>query len=43
MVLLYVDDMFVVGSSMKEIVNLNTSLAEEFSMKDLDPARKFVK
>ena len=43
MLLLYVDDMLVAGSSMKEIVNLNTSLAEEFSIKDLDPARKFVK
>jgi len=43
MLLLYVDDMLVAGFSMKEIVNLKAILAEEFSMKDLGPARKFLK
>ena len=42
MLLLYIDNMFVTGSSMKEIVNLNTSLAEKFSMKDLAPGRKIL-
>jgi len=27
---------------MKEIMNLKVKLAEEFSMKDLDPAKKFL-
>ena len=40
--LLYVDDMFVAGSSMKEIVNLKTKLAKEFSMKNLGPAKKIL-
>jgi len=35
--------MLVAGSSMKEIVNLKASLAKKFSMKDLDPVRKFLK
>jgi len=40
--LVYIDDMLVVGSSMKEIVNLKAKLAKEFSMKDLGPAKKIV-
>ena len=40
--LLYVDDMLVVGSSMKEIVNLKAKLTKEFSMKDLGPAKKIL-
>ena len=43
MLLLYVDDMLVAESSMKEIMNLKASLAEEFSMKDLSSARNFLK
>ena len=42
MLLLYVDDMLVVGFSMKENVNLKVRLAEEFSMKDLGPTGKFL-
>ena len=38
--LLYVYDMFVVGSSMEEIVNLKAKLVKEFSMKDLSRAKK---
>jgi len=34
--------MLVVGSSMKEIVNLKVKLAKEFSMKNLDPAKKIL-
>ena len=40
--LLHVDDMLVVGTSMKEIVNLKTQLAREFSMKDLGPVKKIL-
>ena len=40
MLLLYVDDMLVAASSMKEVVNLKDRLAEEFSMKNLSPAKK---
>ena len=43
MLLLYVDDIFVVGSIMKEIVNLKASLAEEVSMKELGPTRKILR
>ena len=39
--LLYVD-MFVIGSSMKEIVILKVKLAKEFSMKDLGPTKKIL-
>ena len=39
--LLYVDDMLIAGLSMKEIMNLNAKLAEEFSMKDLGPMNFF--
>ena len=42
MLLLYVDDMLVVGSNMKEIVNLKASLAKEISMKDLGLTRKIL-
>jgi len=42
MLMLYIDDMLVAGSSMKEIVNLKARLAEEFSMKDLGPVRKIL-
>jgi len=41
--LLYVNDVLVVGSSMKEIVNLKAKLAKEFSMKDLSPAKKILR
>ena len=40
--LLYVNDMLFVEPSMKEILNLKTQLAREFSMKDLDPAKKIL-
>jgi len=39
-ILLYIDIMFVTGSSMKKIVNLKTKLVEEFSMKNLSLAKK---
>ena len=42
MLQLYVDDMFIAGFSMKEIVNLNASLAKKFSMKNFVPARKIL-
>jgi len=38
--LLYVDDMLVAGSSMEEIVNLKAQLAREVSIKVLGPAKK---
>ena len=37
MLLLYVDDMLVVESNMKEIVNLKAMLTKEFSRNDLGP------
>jgi len=40
---MYVDDIFVTGSSIKEIVNLKTNLPEEFSMKDLSSAKKILR
>ena len=40
MLLVYVHDILVVGSNVKEIVNLKINLAEEFSMKDLSYAKK---
>ena len=43
MLLLYVDYILVARSSMKETVNLKASLVEEFSMKDLGPARKILR
>ena len=36
--LLYVDDMFIAGSSMREINNLKTRLSAAFEMKNLGPA-----
>ena len=42
LLLLYVDDMLVVGSSMKEIVNRKAKLVNEFSMKDLGPAKRIL-
>lgn len=40
--LLYVDDMLVAGSSMDEIVNLKAQLSKEFAMKDLGSAKKIL-
>jgi len=40
--LLYVDDILVGGSSMKKIVNLKAKLTEEFSMKNLGPMKKIL-
>jgi len=40
--LLYVDDILVAGSSMKKIVNLKAQLTKEFSMKDLNPTKKIL-
>ena len=40
--LLYVDDMLVAGSSMDEIVNLKAQLSKEFAMKDLGSTKKFL-
>ena len=37
--LLYVDDMLIAGSSMREINNLKTWLSAMFEMKDLGPAK----
>ena len=36
--LLYVDDMLIAGSSMRDINNLKTRLSTAFEMKDLGPA-----
>ena len=38
--LLYVDDMLIAGSSMREIKNLKTRLSATFEMKDLGPAKQ---
>jgi len=40
--LLYVDDMLVPGSTMKDNVNLKAQSVREFSMKDLDPLKKML-
>ena len=37
--LLYVDDMLIAGSSMREINNLKTRLSSAFEIKDLGPAK----
>ena len=37
--LLYVDDMLIAGSSIREINNLKTRLSATFEMKDLGPAK----
>ena len=42
MLLLYVDDMLIAGSIMKEIVKLKVSLAEEFSIKNLGLLKKIL-
>ena len=40
--LLYVDDMLIAGSSMREINNLKTRLSAAFEMKDLGPAKQIL-
>ena len=40
--LLYVDDMLIAGSSMREINNLKTRLFVAFEIKDLGPAKKIL-
>ena len=39
--LLYVDDMLIAGSSMREINNLKTRLSSAFQMKDLGQQNRF--
>ena len=38
--LLYVDDMLIAGSSMRDINNLNTRFSATFEMKDLGPTKQ---
>ncbi|KAJ9548930.1 hypothetical protein OSB04_021473 [Centaurea solstitialis] len=40
--LLYVDDMLIAGSDMKEISKLKKQMSEEFEMKDLGPAKQIL-
>ena len=40
--LLYVDDMLIVGSSTKEINNLKKQLSKQFAIKDLRAAKKIL-
>ena len=40
--LLYVDDMLIAGSDMKEISKLKKQMSKEFEMKDLGPARQIL-
>ena len=40
--LLYVDDMFIEGSSMREIKNMKTRLSASFEMKDFGPAKQIL-
>ena len=40
--LLYVDNMLIAGSSMREINNLKTRLSVAFEMKDLGPAKQIL-
>ena len=40
--LLYVDDMLIAGSSMREINNLKTRLSAAFEMKDLGPVKQIL-
>ena len=40
--LLYVDDMMIVGSSMRKINNLKTRLSAVFEMNDLGPAKQIL-
>ena len=37
--LLYVDDMLIVGSNTKRIANLKDALSKSFAMKDLGPTK----
>ena len=40
--LLYVDDMFIAGSSIEEINNLKKQLSKQFAMKDLGAAKQIL-
>lgn len=40
--LLYVDDMLVVGLDMDEIISLKQQMSKEFNMKDLGPTKKII-
>uniref|UniRef100_A0A2N9FSS1 Retrovirus-related Pol polyprotein from transposon TNT 1-94 n=1 Tax=Fagus sylvatica TaxID=28930 RepID=A0A2N9FSS1_FAGSY len=40
--LLYVDDMLIAGSSIEEINNLKKQLSKQFAMKDLGPAKQIL-
>ena len=40
--LLYVDDMLIVGFSTKRIVSLKNALSKSFAMKDLGPTKKIL-
>ncbi|GKV11817.1 hypothetical protein SLEP1_g23036 [Rubroshorea leprosula] len=40
--LLYVDDMLIVGHDIKKIATLKTNLSKSFSMKDLGPAKQIL-
>ena len=40
--LLYVDDMLIAGSSIKEINNLKKQLSKQFAMKDLGAAKQIL-
>ena len=40
--LLYVDDILIAGSGMREIKNLKTRLPTPFQMKDLGPAKQIL-
>ena len=40
--LLYVDDMLITGSSIEEINNLKKQLSKQFAMKDLEAAKQIL-
>ena len=40
--LLYVDDILIVGTSIKRIVLLKKALSKSFAMKDLGPAKQIL-
>lgn len=40
--LLYVDDMLIIGRDIKKIINLKKTLSKSFAMKDLGPASKIL-
>ena len=40
--LLYVDDMLIVGQDMKKIASLKKALGKSFAMKDMGPARQIL-